>query len=444
MPLVRERIKRLDELIPATEFFFSGDLDYAPVAEGVWRRRAGRPRTSSDALLDVRRGARRARDFSSAGLEALARAFAEKTGWKTKELFMLLRLAVTGKKATPPLFETLAGLGRELMRRRIRLRRVRQKDAGPQGLSRPGAEIDVSSGALRAGDPLGVYVHFPFCACAARTATSPSTRARRSRTTPTPTRSSPSSRRAARWFDGAGPLVSIYFGGGTPGLWRPDALGRVIEAARVDFGSPPAADLEITVEANPGEIDAAQLRALRAEGVNRLSIGIQAFEDWLLRALGRNHDAAAIRPPSARRARPASTTSRSISSSVCRANRATTGAARSTPPSPSRPTHVSAYALTIERGTVFGARDRAGRAPAPRRRSRRGDVRTRARGARRRRPAAYEVSSYARPGRRARHNHLYWSGAPYLGVGASAASLPPARRRERAGASRTRARPTST
>jgi glutamyl-tRNA synthetase len=61
-----------------------------------------------------------ARDLSITGLDALARAFAEKSGWSTKELFMLLRLAATGKKATPPLFETLAALGRELCRRRIR------------------------------------------------------------------------------------------------------------------------------------------------------------------------------------------------------------------------------------------------------------------------------------------------------------------------------------
>ena len=103
--------------------------------------------------------------------------------------------------------------------------------------------------------------------CAARTATSRSTRAPRFPTTPTPTPSSPRSRPARRWFDGAGPLVSIYFGGGTPGLWRADALGRVIAAARGGVRGPPGADaLEITVEVNPGETDEAQLRALRAPG----------------------------------------------------------------------------------------------------------------------------------------------------------------------------------
>jgi len=119
VPLVRERIQRLDEFVPMTDFFFSGDVDYAPVAKEL----ALKGRTTKDLVdllttfgeeLDA------ARDFSVAGLEALARAFAEKTGWSTKELFMLLRLAATGKKATPPLFETLTGLGRELVRRRIR------------------------------------------------------------------------------------------------------------------------------------------------------------------------------------------------------------------------------------------------------------------------------------------------------------------------------------
>ena len=121
VPLVRERIQRLDEFIPLTDFFFSGDLDYGPVAKelaGVGKGRT--PKEVTEALTTFSEELDTARDFSVAGLEALARAFAEKTGWSTKELFMLLRLAATGKKATPPLFETLVGLGRELVRRRIR------------------------------------------------------------------------------------------------------------------------------------------------------------------------------------------------------------------------------------------------------------------------------------------------------------------------------------
>ncbi len=119
VPLVRARIQRLDEFMPLTDFFFSGDLDYGPVAQELIPKN----RDSKDvveALSAFSEELDAARDFSVAGLEALARAYAEKSGWSTKELFMLLRLAATGKKATPPLFETLVNLGRELVRRWIR------------------------------------------------------------------------------------------------------------------------------------------------------------------------------------------------------------------------------------------------------------------------------------------------------------------------------------
>ena len=146
------------------------------------------------------------------------------------------------------------------------MRRVHQKDAGPQGLSRLGAPVDVSSGALRAGDPLGVYVHFPFCSVRCPYCDfAVDTRAEIPHDAYADAVIAELAARA-RWFDGAGPLVSIYFGGGTPGLWRPAALGRVITAARRTFGSPPADALEITVEVNPGETDAARLAALRGEG----------------------------------------------------------------------------------------------------------------------------------------------------------------------------------
>ncbi len=305
------------------------------------------------------------------------------------------------------------------------MHRVHQENAGPQGLSRPGAAVDVSSGALRAGDPLGVYVHFPFCsvrcpycdfAVDVRTDIPHDAYA-----------DAVVAELAARasWFDGAGPLVSIYFGGGTPGLWRPEALGRVIAAARRTFGATEAAALEITVEVNPGETDAAHLRALRGQGVNRLSIGIQALEDRLLVALGRNHDAAAG-PAAVAAARAAGFDDVSIDlifgvpgQSVDDWRRAVAAAVALAP------THVSAYALTIERGTVFGSRDRAGQLPRPDDEA----VAAMFEHARAAFAAAglppYEVSSYASPGRRARHNQLYWSLAPYLGVGASAASFRP-------------------
>ena len=305
------------------------------------------------------------------------------------------------------------------------MRRVHQENAGSQGLSRPGTRADVSSGALRAGDPLGVYVHFPFCSVRCPYCDfAVDTRAEIPHDAYADTVVAELAARV-HWFDGAGPLVSIYFGGGTPGLWRPEALGRVIAAARGTFGSPPAADLEITVEVNPGETDAAQLRALRGEGVNRLSIGIQALEDRLLVALGRNHDAAAG-PAAVAAARAAGFDDVSIDLIFGVPGQALDDWRRAVDAALAlAPTHVSAYALTIERGTVFGARDRAGELPRPDDEA----VAAMFEHARAAFAAAglppYEVSSYARPGRRARHNQLYWALAPYLGVGASAASFRP-------------------
>jgi glutamyl-tRNA synthetase len=119
VPLVRERIQRLDEFMPMTDFFFSGDVDYGAVAKDLIPKNR-EAKDVVEVLTTFTEELDAARDFSVAGLEALARAFAEKSGWSAKELFMLLRLGATGKKATPPLFETLTNLGRELVRRRIR------------------------------------------------------------------------------------------------------------------------------------------------------------------------------------------------------------------------------------------------------------------------------------------------------------------------------------
>jgi oxygen-independent coproporphyrinogen III oxidase len=300
---------------------------------------------------------------------------------------------------------------------------IHQKDAGPQGLSRPGA--DVSAGALRAGDPLGVYVHFPFCSVRCPYCDfAVDTRAEIPHDAYADAVVGEIAARAP-WYAVVGPLVSIYFGGGTPGLWRPDALGRVLEAARATFGAPPAAELEITVEVNPGETNATHLAALRAAGVNRLSIGIQAFEDSLLAALGRNHDAAAG-PAAVAAARAAGFDDVSIDLIFGVPGQSQDDWRRAVETAIALgPDHVSAYALTIERGTVFGARDRAGRLPRP------DDEAVAAMFEHTRAAFAaagltpYEISSYARQGHRARHNRLYWSLAPYLGVGASAASFRP-------------------
>jgi glutamyl-tRNA synthetase len=119
LPLVRERIKKLDELIPAIEYFFSGDLDYTAVLADMKVPDVA-PADVGKALLQFVELSEAREGFTAAGLEEVARGWTEQLGWKTKHAFMLLRLAVTGRKASPPLFETMAVLGKEITRRRLR------------------------------------------------------------------------------------------------------------------------------------------------------------------------------------------------------------------------------------------------------------------------------------------------------------------------------------
>ena len=118
--LLGERVRRLDEVVPAADFFFAGDLDYGAVLADL----VPKGRSEKDVQvalgelleeLEAQRG-----PWTAALTEPLARAFAEKKQWKTKEVFMTLRLAVTGKTASPPLFETMEVLGKEIVRRRLR------------------------------------------------------------------------------------------------------------------------------------------------------------------------------------------------------------------------------------------------------------------------------------------------------------------------------------
>jgi oxygen-independent coproporphyrinogen-3 oxidase len=217
-------------------------------------------------------------------------------------------------------------------------------------------------------------------------------------------------------------LVSIYFGGGTPALWRADRIARVIEAGTAAFADR-AGSLEITVEANPNDCVPATLEALRAAGVNRLSIGTQAFDDGALVALGRDHGAA-----HARRALPAARAAgfENVSLDLIYAlpGRTIDDWRRTVDEAASlAPDHLSVYELTYEERTPFGRALRRGRM------EKRPDddgaaefelahARLRAAGY-----EHYEVSSYARPGRRAVHNSLYWRGAEYLGLGNGACSF---------------------
>ncbi|MBK9030830.1 MAG: glutamate--tRNA ligase [Myxococcales bacterium] len=119
MPLMRQRIKRLDDFIGATEYFFSGDLDYTAVAAELVIPEV-EPADVAKGLLDYVDRVEAKDGWVAKVLEDEARAWCEAHGWKAKHAFMVLRLVITGRKASPPLFETMAVLGKELTRRRLR------------------------------------------------------------------------------------------------------------------------------------------------------------------------------------------------------------------------------------------------------------------------------------------------------------------------------------
>jgi oxygen-independent coproporphyrinogen-3 oxidase len=310
-------------------------------------------------------------------------------------------------------------------------------------------DLDVASGDVASRGPLGLYIHFPFCGVHCPYCDfAVDTRADIPHEAYADAVIAEIAARAP-WFgwndegSGARPaLASIYFGGGTPGLWRAEALGRVVAAASNAFGglgqaaratngktnvgtSATGVPIEITVEANPGELDEAKLIALRKTGVNRLSLGLQSLDDRLLRVIGRNHDAAAG-PEALRAARSAGIENVSVDVMFGLPDQTFDDWKRTVDGVLAlRPDHVSAYALTIERGTIFGARSRKGELTVPQDEQ----VAAMQEWARDALAASgfsqYEVSSHARSGKRAVHNSLYWTGAAYLGVGASASSFRP-------------------
>jgi oxygen-independent coproporphyrinogen-3 oxidase len=221
-------------------------------------------------------------------------------------------------------------------------------------------------------------------------------------------------------FDGRR-AISVYLGGGTPGLWRADCVARVVDAvaARFQLG----AEAEVTVEANPDDLPREQLEGLRRAGVTRLSLGVQSLQPKHLHTLGRLHAAAdAERVVAEARAVGFGNLSLDLmfalpAQTMDELERDLDGMLALAPD------HLSIYNLTIEERTAFHALARKGELVVP------GDG-----------PAAemyqrvmarleaagfehYEISSYARPGRRAVHNTLYWQGGEYLGLGCSAHSF---------------------
>lgn len=213
-------------------------------------------------------------------------------------------------------------------------------------------------------------------------------------------------------------LETVFFGGGTPTVYSPEELGRVL--AIICESALPAAGAEITCEANPDTVTAATLRRLRAAGFNRVSVGVQSLCDSELATLGRSHSSA--------------TAGAAVQDARSSFNNLSVDLIYGIPGQTSEswdntlrsiialePDHISAYGLMIERHTPLHDMVSSGRVVTLS-----DDVYaalyTQAQDIL---GAAgyeqYEISNYARPGRRCRHNMLYWRNQQYLGCGAGAA-----------------------
>lgn len=271
---------------------------------------------------------------------------------------------------------------------------------------------------------LGLYVHFPFCAirctyCDFNTYVAERIPQRRF----TDTLLAEGLLRAPRWAGGS--LATVYFGGGTPSLWAPEQLGRVLEALPGWFPNRHET-LELTLECNPDDADAATLRAFRSLGIGRLSLGVQSFDDAILPRIGRRHRAGQAREALRMAGRlgfdsvsadlifglPGQTLEHWVSDLR---EVASFGVQ-----------HVSLYHLTLEPGTPITREVAAGRLVLP-------DEEQQADMWDAIEPTLspfgfrwYEVSNLAVPGCESRHNTGYWLGRPYLGLGPGAHSfLPP-------------------
>jgi oxygen-independent coproporphyrinogen-3 oxidase len=276
----------------------------------------------------------------------------------------------------------------------------------------------VTESALTGRDPgFGVYVHWPFCAAKCPYCDFNSH-----------VRHQPvDQERFARAFDtelktmrartGPREVTSIFLGGGTPSLMKPETVASVLDSVARHWSVPDG--IEITLEANPSSVEAERFRGYRAAGVNRVSLGVQALNDADLRFLGRLHNVSeALKAIELARqifprlsfdliyARPGQMPeawSAELEQAIGHAA-----------------DHLSLYQLTIEEGTRFHTLHAAGKFEIPD-----GDHAaelysvtqevTAARGL-----PAYEISNHARPGAESRHNLTYWRYGEYVGVGPGA------------------------
>ena len=267
--------------------------------------------------------------------------------------------------------------------------------------------------------PLGVYVHWPYCARICPYCDFNVVRDR-DRTEQKAALTAAIIADLRGHAAGMGPrrLVSIFFGGGTPSLMDPEDVARVIEAARDAWSCEGA--LEVSLEANPTDAEAGRFLALARAGVNRLSLGVQSLDDHALKLLGRNHDAGAAR----RAIEIATTAFRRLSIDLIYAlpGQSLDAWARELETVASfGPEHVSPYQLTIEPGAAFHRAVLRGTLVPVSSDLGADFYETTQSVLESAGFDAYEVSNHARgEAGRSRHNLIYWRGEDYVGVGPGA------------------------
>jgi oxygen-independent coproporphyrinogen-3 oxidase len=208
---------------------------------------------------------------------------------------------------------------------------------------------------------------------------------------------------------------SVFFGGGTPSLFPPEAIDRILQAASARLRFAP--DAEITLEANPGTAEHGRFDGYRAAGVNRVSFGIQSFDDGCLQRLGRIHDSAEAEA-AVRLAQDAGFDNLNLDLMYALPGQDLAMAERDLDRAFAlQPAHISHYQLTLEPNTVFFARPPQG-IPDD---DDAWDIQERCQALLAQAGYGhYETSAYARPGRLCAHNLNYWRYGDYLGIGAGA------------------------
>ena len=301
------------------------------------------------------------------------------------------------------------------------LRTVSREGNGSADPARPPAPAAAALGVLSQTEPrsqgVGLYIHVPFCTkrcfyCSFNTA--PLEHDSEMRRYVRAVRTEIQTVATASWASGLS-LETVFFGGGTPSLLADGDMAGILDTVRACFTV--ERDAEVTVECNPESVTREKLERYRAAGVNRVSLGVQSLDDSMLPVLGRLHDAGGARRAfeEVRAAgfdnvsvdlmyglpkQDASIWARSVEGVLVWA-----------------PEHLSAYGLTLDAGSAWASTGVEG---LPAEAAVVEQYWTLARTAAARGFEHYEISNYAKPGFRSRHNQIYWRAAEYLACGPGA------------------------